>query len=85
LHEKYDTANRMHNGRPIRAALAAFKENIYHKHMNTYVHMNVLPQYYTNIYCTFYGAIEQFFKYLREFEAQFKKALAHESGAPYFF
>jgi hypothetical protein len=83
--------HRMHDRRTIRAALAGFKGNIYvpelyyHKH---YKNIGIKRGYITTKFracdvidtaCTIF-AIENP-SYLGEFKAEFKKALARESGA----
>jgi hypothetical protein len=75
----------IHNRRTIRAALAAFKGNIYQKHIRSRI---VLPHHYKNILNKRVSLTKQIFSvenrlfllYLGEFEAEFKKALARESG-----
>jgi hypothetical protein len=58
----------MHDRRTIRTALAAFKGNIYQKHICA-----------IDTACTIFAFENR--SYLGEFEAEFKKALARESGA----
>jgi hypothetical protein len=70
----------MHDRRTIRTTLAAFKGNIYQKHCPTppfkkYINLKGLP----NKKCKIFAFENR--SYLGEFEAEFKKALAHESGA----
>jgi hypothetical protein len=75
----------MHNRRTIRAALAAFKGNIYQKQMCSQI---VLPHHYKNCWWGYLtknlracGVGDYKVDYLHEFEAELKKPLAQESEA----
>jgi hypothetical protein len=82
----------MNNQRTIRAALAGFKGNTYQKHELSYptttknIHLKGLPNKKKFRACGVIDTACAIFafenrSYLGEFEAEFKKSLARESGA----